>query len=597
MRERCVVILLILALLTGCAPGRTEVEPDPPPSGERTLAYVPLDDRPDNLERPVYLAESLDYTVLLPDTDTFRTRLDGQPRNGNGTPFGDRAALYEWVLAREAEGCDRYVLSVDQLMSGGLVNSRCFRGGDVILSDGTVIPEEELLPGLLETLAEDGNNTVWLLDSVMRLAPTVGYAGGGLEEYEALRAYGMEPRPEIGPEALSLESVVAEYRNGRDGGTLDEAAFRVTEEQVADYLAARERKLRCSAELQTLLRGGLSGNGRIRVLTGVDDSSEAESIQKNEIALLRSLQRSGDALLAGVDDLAFKAIARMYLDETGAAAPRADVSFFGGTEDRPACAYDSQPLEEVVEEHLRFFGMERAAGEEAELRILILTQPADPARKESYWRALIDELLEEERTGRPVILIDAGNGQYGTAFHRALTEEAELGRLLSYAGFLDMAIVTGTALSHGAARYAYLLAGGDSERADRAFRKTLADSVIKDFCYKNAVRGEILAYVREELGGSADNFWTPPLDLQDVTLRLEEGMETAAEPVIRNLERSNLITEGAALRGGTEGLAGWGGIELSGYRFPWDRAFEITMEISLGPLTEPHEQRFGVWIR
>ena len=45
------------------------------------------------------------------------------------------------------------------------------------------------------------------------------------------------------------------------------------------------------------------------------------------------------------------------------------------------------------------------------------------------------------------ILIDAGNGTYGTAFHKALTDQAELGWLLSYAGFLDMAIVTGTALS------------------------------------------------------------------------------------------------------------------------------------------------------
>lgn len=50
-----------------------------------------------------------------------------------------------------------------------------------------------------------------------------------------------------------------------------------------------------------------------------------------------------------------------------------------------------------------------------------------------------------------MILIDAGNGLYGTDFHDALTERTELGWLLSYAGFLDMAIVTGTAVSHGIA--------------------------------------------------------------------------------------------------------------------------------------------------
>ena len=60
---------------------------------ERTIAYVPLDDRPDNLERAVYLAESLGYTVLLPDVDLYATRLDGQARNENGTGHGDRGAL------------------------------------------------------------------------------------------------------------------------------------------------------------------------------------------------------------------------------------------------------------------------------------------------------------------------------------------------------------------------------------------------------------------------------------------------------------------------------------------------------------------------
>ena len=141
----------------------------------------------------------------------------------------------------------------------------------------------------------------------------------------------------------------------------------------------------------------------------------------------------------------------------------------------------------------------------------------------------------------PAILIDAGNGAYGTAFHEALTEETELGRLLSYAGFLDMAIVTGTALSHGVARYAFLQSGERTEAAERAFLRTVADSVLKDFCYKNIVRNDILNFVRNDLQGNADNFWTPDIDREAVLARLEAGMEAAAAPVIANLERSNFI--------------------------------------------------------
>ena len=57
------------------------------------IAYVPLDDRPDNEERVVYLADSLGYELLLPEQDDYQTRLDGQPLNENGTQYGDRADL------------------------------------------------------------------------------------------------------------------------------------------------------------------------------------------------------------------------------------------------------------------------------------------------------------------------------------------------------------------------------------------------------------------------------------------------------------------------------------------------------------------------
>ena len=142
----------------------------------------------------------------------------------------------------------------------------------------------------------------------------------------------------------------------------------------------------------------------------------------------------------------------------------------------------------------------RAFEIDMDLDIAPLTQPADSSQKQTYIKDLIQVLKQRLDANLPVILIDAGNGQYGTAFHDALTKETELGKLLSYAGFLDMAIVTGTALSHGVARYAHLTQGATSQAEEEAFCKTLADSLLKDFCYKNVVREDILAYVRNDLG-------------------------------------------------------------------------------------------------
>lgn len=595
MKKRILAAVLVCALLAGC--GRQAAAPaEETPEERPVIAYVPLDDRPDNVERVVYLAESVGYTLAMPEADLYRTRLDGQPANENGTQYGDLAALYEWVLAQEAAGCDRYMLSMDQLLSGGLVNSRhTAESLTVTLSDGRTMTDTELLERLLTALAADGNNRVWLLDSVMRLAPTVGYAGFGIEEYNALRSYGAAPRKEASGTELTAEAVTADYRLGSDGTVLEAADFGLTEAQADEYLSARRRKLELSDRMMEVVSGREYGN--FRVLIGIDDSSAEECIQKNEIAYLRSRLRAGDALLSGVDDLAFKAVTKLYLEECGWSGGTAAVRYFGGSEKEPACAYDFQPLDDIMEEHLAFFALTRSGNYRAAgLQVLVLTQPQVAENSGSYYTQLIEALKECREMGWPTILIDAGNGAYGTAFHEALTEQVELGWLLSYAGFLDMAIVTGTALSHGVARYAHLEHGATSPGEEKAFAKTLADSILKDFCYKNVVREDLLAYIRNDLGASPDNFWNPDTDREVILRRLEQGMEAAARSVVKNLERSNCIVslDRSAENGG---LAGWGSVTLSNYRFPWDRAFEIGMDLEIGDFTQPHKSVLGIYYK
>ncbi len=592
MKRRIAAAVLACALMTSCAARPTEPVKAPEDLEARpVIAYVPLDDRPDNVERVVYLAESVGYALEMPELDLYRTRLDGQPLNGNGTQCGDPWALYQWVLAQEAAGCDRYILSLDQLHSGGLVASRSASGYECSLPDGGTAQVHSMLDALLTALSADKNNLVWLLDSVMRLAPTVGYEGGTLDEYNQIRAFGALPRRTLEGQALNLESIDEGYWWGPDGEDLRSQAKEAGAYETAlQHVRSRERKLTLSYVVQDTL--AQPGYENFRLLIGIDDSSLEDCIQKNEIAFLRQGLRV-DA------DLAFKAVARMYLDESGGLMNgTAAVRYFGGTEDQPACDYDFQPLEVIMEEHFRFFGLEAAEPAEAVLQVLVLTQPEDDAQREAYCTQLLQALQECRKDNRPVVLIDAGNGRYGTAFHDRLTKEIELGWLLSYAGFLDMAIVTGTALSHGAARLAVLQRGGGDEAMERAFGKTLVDSVIKDFCYKNVVREDLLAYIRNDLGGDPNNFWVPDISREDLLARLKDGMDEAAEDVIRNFERSNLLVSLApSYLSSSYAERGWGGVALEDYCFPWDRAFEIGMDIWLGDFMEPHKQILGVYYK
>ena len=622
--KRLAAAVLACLLLVSCGPTQMEPVAEEPTADGEAIAYVPLDDRPDNAERVVYLANSLGYQLVMPEEDWYQTKLDDQPLNENGTQSGDRARLYEWVLEQESHGCDRYILFLDQLLSGGLVNSRHISGENpVALSDGSVLTEAELLEQLLVTLAADRNNRVWLLDTVMRLAPTCGYDGFGIDEYNHLREYAMQPRPVLTGSELTVQNILTDYRLASDGMPLVPGEYALTENLVTEYLSARERKLRLSEETQQLL--ARSGYENFRLLIGIDDSSAEDSIQKNEIALLRQNLRTDDAvrldpcysglsklgcrdwILSGVDDLAFKAVTRLYLDECEEQDPSLAemdlndvyIRYAGGTEDQPACAYDSQPLETIVEEHLEFFGLERVSvPQNADLQLLVLTQPKPEAAEmdgwpHGYWEGFVEEL--RDYADLPTILIDASNNQYGTAFHDALAEKCVLGQLMSYSGFLDMAIVTGTALSHGVARYAWLVQGnGTDEAATRAYQKGLAEAILLDFCYRNTVRDDLSAYVRE-LGGDPNNFYAPAIDTEAVRKKLEEGMAQSTKAVLKNLSRSNLIVSLEEYQAGEGGMAGWGDICLSNWRFPWQRVFEVRMDIQLGALTEPHKHIFGVY--
>ncbi len=582
--KRLWAAVLALVLLAGCAPGRTEPLPYPEPAASepgKTIAYVPLDDRPDNVERVVYLAESLGYALAMPEKVLYRTALDGQPKNFDSLQRGEPWSLFTWVLEQEAAGCDRYILSLDQLHSGGLVASRSMTGYDIELPGGGTVQVHSMLEQLLTALSTDENNVVWLLDSVMRLAPTVGYEGGTLEDYNAIRAFGTLPRRTLEGDALNLEAIGESYWWGPNGERLrSQTKEDGTYETALRHVRSRGRKMTLSYVVQDTL--SKPGYENFRLLIGIDDSSLEDCIQKNEIAYLRQGLRTDsegkqlDWLLSGVDDLAFKAVARLYLDETGWTGARTAVTYLGGTEDRPACEYDFQPLTEIMEEHLAFFDLREA--DTAELQILVLTQPEDPDQMNAYRKHLIEALRDYRKARRPAILIDASNGTYGTAVYEALTRDTELGYLLAYSGMLDMAIVTGTALSHGAARYAVLKNGENTDAMDRAWARTLADSVLKDFCYKGVVRNDLLAYIRNDLGGDPNNFWSPELDREDLLRRLEEDMKKETAPVIRTLEQSRFLS---SLEEEPEEKH-WGGIALENYRFPWDRAFEIGMDIRLG---------------
>ncbi len=512
-----------------------------------TIAYIPLDNRPVNVYRARCLAEGAGFQLLMPQEQLYRTALDGQVLNNNGTAYGDGEALLDWLDSCEA---DYYVVSMDQIMSGGLVNSR--------VADGNAGVEERIAR-LLEIL--DGKEAV-IFDTVMRLTPTVGYNGCTLEQYSQLREYGKIERPEALSE--TIEEIVAGYPLMSDGNPIE---THIAQDVLEQYLSARQRKMYITEQLLNQLEG----NSNIYLYYGVDDSGARNTIQTNEIAYIKSHLYQG-SLFAGTDELGLmsitKTICRHY-EKTIESVPKVQVTYFGD-KDLPADEYDIGTLADNVNAHITSLGVE-VNHEQPDLEILVLCKDESTATQEQQER-LIDTYLNNKEQNLPTIIIDVTKSEeLGEEFHT--NEAISMGYLLSYSSWNTAGNSVGIAISNGISRYMYLQYDTHpSKQADTAFLQGLAYSFAKDITYQSAKAG--LGEYLETKGLDANNFYYEGMKLQQLEDELMDLL--SFEQFTNAFQRGTYIRSLRPLR-----LEAVPETEVTGIHFPWYRIFEADIDIQI----------------
>lgn len=539
----------------------------------RIIAYVPLDDRTDNTDYVKYEAAACGYTLVMPDRDLYATKLDGQPLNQSGTRHGDREALLQWVRKMDREGCNIFLLSLDQLLSGGLVSSRAM-AADVPLTfeDGSEMTEDGAFDRFILALGKDPNNRVYLFDSVMRLASTVGYGGLGLPEYTALREYGSVPRKTLSASELTLDSIIAAYPFAADGVTPAESGIAhksvLSQTDIDAYLAARARKLLLISHVMD----AISGNSAFHLLVGVDDSTCGGSIQDNEIRYI-SAHIGGGTVLPGMDSMARLQLACIALE--GRKPVTACVQYFGGSENAPSSHYDRLSLRADVTAHMKLLGRQVCDASAADIQVLVLTAPKDAGNAPEIIDALAGRLRETQRLGKPTVLIDASVGSYEGALTDTLLAKADFARLLGYAGHYDYASVAGAALSMGFSRYT-CLADGSSAGCDAAHVRQLANSMILSMVYAAGAHAALDRYI-SSLGYSSSNILAPSAVYSEIGERLVDLIRCGSGIVLKNLTSGMVLSD---LNGGTRDV---GTVTVDAVSLPWKRSLEISLDISVCP--------------
>lgn len=569
MKKKATSLILCIAMILTMLPSAADVVwADAQPAESQTeapvLAYVPLDNRPVNVDRVIYEAESAGFTVRMPNPDWYTTRLDGQPRNSNDTAYGNREKLLEWILEMDEE-TDYFVISLDQLLSGGLVHSR-------ELSNRTIYDEVKMMDAILEL---SKNNHVYLVDTVVRLAScTVGYNDATLETYNYLRQYSLVPRHQLGGDVLTINNITTGY-------TRDETKKIVPVDKqygkaVAESLRTRERKLQL---IDYMLR--MDTEGRIRYFIGIDDSSSQTTIQTNEVNYLKKKLGDRGLIYSGTDELGMMAVLNLMIDYYGYDIKAATV-YFGDTETSGAGSiYDMETVQENVNNHLKSIGVRQVAPGEADVEVVVLTPPKEAVLNVKYINRMIDYINKNIDEGIPTIVIDSAPSAYNGNLEYRMVRECEMSMLMGYSSWNTVGNAVGLALCNGFSRYLYLQSRDtSSDRADRAFLKGLTFSYIKDISYQRGGGKTLFTKYLAEKGWPASNFYESDEQVQEVSRDLEkifneEDYNVSVPDILNNLAGNRYFR-------GLDGDCGIiGRIDVSNYSAPFFRTFELRFDMNV----------------
>lgn len=553
----------------------------------KTVAIIPLDDRSVNYECLAMLGEAADLQVLLP------------PKAWLGTPWsiGQMDKLAAWLLDA-APRADALIIAIDTLGYGGLVNSR--RSTD---SSATVM--ERL--AVLRTLKQQHPDlTVLAFNVLMR----INRSNDAEEEKEYIAQIGaqlfrlsyLEDRAAMAVGAAEEAEELAQLRR-----TIPTAL-------VEDYLAGRARNHAVNRAMVEWTAAGV-----FDYLIVPQDDTTAFGWNIAEARRLRQLVRELGlaqrvSIYPGADETAMLLLARFVAQGAGL-LPRVWLRFSGAGADQVVTAYEDRPMTEMVKAHLGpLAGILADAPESADL-LLYINAPAEVQGDGSEQYALmlndaqIAALPEQARTwltayrrqghgattlremhgvrrdlpefvrsltaalahGHTCALVDVAFVNAGdVALGDLLVHEPRLSRLAAYGGWNTAGNSLGCVLAHAVIRHVQQVHGASSQ-ALAAHVRTLFLRLVEDFLYMGRIRTQIMI---EEL---------PSLGIEPTMGNLGEHAATIRSLVEQRLraaasELAQRAFVGRKLSAGQNGLT-IGALELANVELPWQRLFDLTMDV------------------
>ena len=519
----------------------TEIEYD---AEKRPILLVPLDSRPPCREFVVNGGKIIGRTIVTPPTEY----MDYYSKAGETTE------MRQW-LAENTGTADAVILSVDQLLSGGLLAAR----------------EAHISHADIDALAA-------YLRTLHTAHPTV-----------PLHAFYILPRaiPQDGIEGWRERRALLAYARllGRAGEGLpvDENEMeRLREEFPPDdlekYLAHFDESTALASMLIELTEEGTL----TRLVLGQDDGEEFSvgNLKKAELSALlaqKNIAPERAMIVHGADEIALSMLARMAVDDLrarGGAPPRISLRY--ARDDMADAVFPFMAVSNDVTAREKIAMLGAALAEDdtsSDLTLLISAgdSGADTLGSRAPTAAAIKVMLA---AGTPVALVDLSRHFHAeeTLLPILIEKDVPVNALTAYAGWNTASNAIGTAVAEAVLYHCAMKNTATAEERERAAAANLAfltGRVAEDeFYLKETIDRVNDALRRAGYANSADldltrNWrWANDLLMNDLRRRMRSYESTAAfrTPVNQNDMTLRVVRS-----------------NITAY-YPWPRTFEVRLE-------------------
>ena len=425
------------------------------------VGFLPLDTRPCTYDMPVQLARQAGAKVLLPPEEWM-----GTYKNGS-----DVDAIASW-LRRAAPTCDALVVSAEQLLHGGLIQSRQkSAGSDELIRRLNVLREiSQGVPGLPIYLSN-----VLMRTSISAVDAQTAEWWGKINEYSKL-CY---------REQLCGDATAARRRR---------ALEREIPARVLDaFLAARRGNHAINRACIELVAQGI-----VRELSLRQEDCAPEGLQRFEQeVLLRDIEKYGISdrvsLCNGTDEAGAELLQRAIHPE----GAEVEVVWLGGRSDFIAL-FEDRPFRENLKCHMRELSLREKPGAD---RVLFILPPKSEQHEASgerspegfdYTRQELEAFCEKiaayVHKGKRCYLLDLDHANGGNStLLKCLAQATPVSSLWGYSSWNTASNSLGTLLAQ------MLASGEENSEANKAFT---AERILDDALYQGIVRARVSKKLR-----------------------------------------------------------------------------------------------------